>query len=122
MLGRRKPHDLKLTLATVMNEIVADIGWRRSARRTRAFSSTNPRGRAAKLAELPTVPCIVRELTDDEAIIIMVDSHVQREKMLPSSAFCLGYFVNKCKKPDTANPSLCPVLLRNVLLCGSNQV
>ena len=29
---------------------------------------------AAELAELPTVPCIVRELTDDEAVIIMVDS------------------------------------------------
>ena len=27
MLGQRKPHDLKLTLATVMNEIVADIDW-----------------------------------------------------------------------------------------------
>ncbi len=37
-----------------------------------------------KLAELPTVPCIVRELTDDEAIIIMVDSNLQRERVLPS--------------------------------------
>ena len=39
---------------------------------------------AAELAELPTMPCIVRELTDDEAIIIMVDSNLQREKVLPS--------------------------------------
>jgi hypothetical protein len=39
---------------------------------------------AAELAELPTVPCIVRELTDDEAIIIMVDSNLQREQVLPS--------------------------------------
>jgi len=39
---------------------------------------------ASELAELPTVPCIVRELTDDEAIIIMVDSNLQREKILPS--------------------------------------
>lgn len=42
------------------------------------------RKRAAELAALPTVPCIVRELTDDEAIIIMVDSNLQREQVLPS--------------------------------------
>ena len=39
---------------------------------------------ASELAELPTVPCIVRELTDDEAIIIMVDSNLQREQVLLS--------------------------------------
>ena len=39
---------------------------------------------ASELAELPTVPCIVRELTDDEAITIMVDSNLQRERVLPS--------------------------------------
>ena len=39
---------------------------------------------ASELAGLPTVPCIVRELTDDEAIIIMVDSNLQRERVLPS--------------------------------------
>lgn len=35
---------------------------------------------ASELAELLTVPCIVRELTDDEAIIIMVDNSVLKEK------------------------------------------
>lgn len=39
---------------------------------------------AAQLAELSEIPCIVRNLTDDEAIIIMVDSNLQREKILPS--------------------------------------
>ena len=39
---------------------------------------------AAELAGLPTIPCIVRELTDDEAVIIMVDSNLQREQVLPS--------------------------------------
>ena len=39
---------------------------------------------ASELAELPSLPCIVRELTDDEAIIIMVDSNLQREQVLPS--------------------------------------
>ena len=46
--------------------------------------SGHRRKRAAELAGLPTVPCIVRELTDDEAIIIMVDSNLQREQVLPS--------------------------------------
>ena len=46
--------------------------------------SGHRRKRAAELAELPTVPCIVRELTDDEAVIIMVDSNLQRDQVLPS--------------------------------------
>ena len=39
---------------------------------------------ASTLAEQETLPCIVRELTDDEATIIMVDSNLQRENILPS--------------------------------------
>ena len=39
---------------------------------------------AASLAELTEIPCIVRNLTDDEATIIMVDSNLQRETILPS--------------------------------------
>lgn len=39
---------------------------------------------ASELAGLPTMPCIVRDLTDDEAIIAMVDANLQREKILPS--------------------------------------
>ena len=46
--------------------------------------SGHRRKRAAELADLPTVPCIIRELTDDEAIIVMVDSNLQREQILPS--------------------------------------
>ena len=39
---------------------------------------------ASEIAEKPTLNCIVRNLTDDEAIIIMVDSNLQREVILPS--------------------------------------
>ena len=39
---------------------------------------------AAALAELMELPCIVRNLTDDEATIITVDSNLQREMILPS--------------------------------------
>jgi ParB family chromosome partitioning protein len=39
---------------------------------------------ASGLAERTTMPCIIRNLTDDESTIIMVDSNLQREKILPS--------------------------------------
>lgn len=39
---------------------------------------------AAGLAGLDTIPAIVRNMTDDEAIIFMVDSNLQRETILPS--------------------------------------
>lgn len=39
---------------------------------------------ASKLAKLEKIPCIIKELTDEEATIIMVDSNMQREKILPS--------------------------------------
>ena len=39
---------------------------------------------AAKLAGLDTLPVIVRQMTDDAAVILMVDSNLQREHILPS--------------------------------------
>ena len=39
---------------------------------------------AAQKLDLPTVPVLVREMTDDEAVILMVDSNLQRENLLPS--------------------------------------
>lgn len=39
---------------------------------------------ASELAKRQDMPCLVRELTDDEATIIMVDSNLQREEILPS--------------------------------------
>ena len=46
--------------------------------------SGHRRKRASELAGLEKIPCIVRELSDDEAIIAMVDSNMQREEILPS--------------------------------------
>lgn len=39
---------------------------------------------AAKIVELKKVPAIVKEMSDDEAIIKMVDANIQREEILPS--------------------------------------
>ena len=42
--------------------------------------SGHRRKRAAQKAGLQEIPCIVKELSDDEAVILMVDSNIQREE------------------------------------------
>ena len=46
--------------------------------------SGHRRMHAAQLAGLVTIPAIVREMTDDDAVIAMVDANIQREELLPS--------------------------------------
>ena len=46
--------------------------------------SGHRRKRACELAGMDEIPAIVRELDDDEATIVMVDSNLQRENILPS--------------------------------------
>lgn len=46
--------------------------------------SGHRRKHAAELAGMETMPVIVRNLNDDEAVILMVDSNLQREQLLPS--------------------------------------
>ena len=85
------------------------------------------RHRASELAEKETMPVIVRDLDDDAATIIMVDSNLQRESLLPSErAFAykmkleamkrqagrptkengsqLGNKVNPCARPGVSWP------------------
>lgn len=46
--------------------------------------SGHRRKKASELAGMETIPCLVRELDDDQATIIMVDSNLQREYISPS--------------------------------------
>lgn len=46
--------------------------------------SGHRRKHAAEIVGLETVPVIIRDLTDDEAVIAMVDANLQREEILPS--------------------------------------
>lgn len=46
--------------------------------------SGHRRMHAAAIAGLETIPAIVRELSDDDAVIAMVDANIQREELLPS--------------------------------------
>ena len=59
---------------------------------------------AASLAGVSKIPCIVRSLTDDEATIVMVDSNLQREKILPSEkAFAYKMKLEAIKRQGQRN-------------------
>ena len=46
--------------------------------------SGHRRKKACELAGIKQIKCIVKDLSDDEAVILMVDSNIQREEILPS--------------------------------------
>lgn len=59
---------------------------------------------AASLAGVSKISCIVRSLTDDEATIVMVDSNLQREKILPSEkAFAYKMKLEAIKRQGQRN-------------------
>lgn len=66
---------------------------------------------ASELAGKATVPCIVRELSDEEAVIIMVDSNLQREQILPSEkAFAYKMKLDAMKRQgQRTDLTSCPV-------------
>ena len=66
------------------NGVLAPLTVRASDAARYERVSGHRRKRAAELAGLESVPCIVRAMTDEEATIAMVDSNLQRETILPS--------------------------------------
>ena len=66
--------------------------------------SGNRRKRASELAGMETMPVIVRELDNDEAIILMVDANLQREEILPSErAFAYKLKLEAMKRQGARN-------------------
>ena len=64
--------------------------------------SGHRRQHAAELAGLETLPVIVREMSDDAAVILMVDSNLQREHILPSErAFAYKMKLDAIKNQGT---------------------
>ena len=62
---------------------------------------------SSELAGRDTIPCIVRALTDDEAVIIMVDSNLQRERVLPSEkAFAYKMKLDAMRRQQGARTDL----------------
>ncbi|MEY8573779.1 ParB/RepB/Spo0J family partition protein [Oscillospiraceae bacterium 21-37] len=74
--------------------------------------SGHRRKRACELAGLATMPVIVRDLDDDEATLIMVDSNLQREKILPSEkafAYRMKLEAMKRKAGRPSKDNSCPM-------------
>ena len=66
--------------------------------------SGHRRKRGAVLAGLDKIPCIVKNMTDEEAIIVMVDSNIQRENILPSErAWAFKMKLDALKKQGKRN-------------------
>lgn len=68
--------------------------------------SGHRRKHAAELVGLETVPVIIRDLTDDEAVIAMVDANLQREEILPSEkAFAYKMKLEALSHQGKADPT-----------------
>ena len=74
----------KLVESIKENGVLNPILVREVGDKTFEIISGHRRKRAVELANMQEIPCIVRKLTDDEAIVLMVDSNLQREEILPS--------------------------------------
>ena len=87
-----KKHPYQVREDTAMDELVESIRVHgvlspllaRPKGESYELVSGHRRRLAAQKLGLPTVPVLVREMTDDEAVILMVDSNLQRENLLPS--------------------------------------
>ena len=66
------------------NGVLTPVLLRPDDEGTYEMISGHRRKMASELAGKETMPCIVRNLSDDEAVVVMVDSNLQREEILPS--------------------------------------
>ena len=67
-----------------LNGILTPVLLRLDKNNEYEMISGHRRLHAAKIAGLNTIPAIVREMSDDDAVITMVDANIQREELLPS--------------------------------------
>lgn len=81
------------------NGVLTPVLIRPTANDQYEMISGHRRMHAAAIAGLTTIPAIIRELSDDEAVIAMVDANIQREELLPSEkAFAFKMKLNAMKK------------------------
>ena len=67
-----------------VNGVLSPVLIRPTGMDTYEMISGHRRLHAAQLAGLTAIPSIIREMTDDEAVIARVDANIQREELLPS--------------------------------------
>lgn len=89
----------ELTESIRENGVLAPVLVRPDDEGTYEMISGHRRLRAAKKAGLRKIPAIIKEMTDDEATIAMVDGNIQREEILPSEkAFALKMKLDAIKR------------------------
>ena len=91
----------RLAESIAENGVLVPLTVRASDAERYELVSGHRRKRAAELAGLASVPCIVRDMGDDEAVIAMVDSNLQREAILPSErAFAYSMRLEAMKRQE----------------------
>ena len=107
-----------------LNGVLTPVLLRMDENEEYEMVSGHRRMHAAQLAGLTTIPAIVRELSDDDAVIAMVDANIQREELLPSEkAFAYKMKLDAMKRQGSRtditsgqnDQKLKPVVSRNVL-------
>lgn len=97
VLDDRKMQDLVDSVKE--NGVLTPVLIRPTANDQYEMISGHRRMHAAAIAGLTTIPAIIRELSDDEAVIAMVDANIQREELLPSEkAFAFKMKLNAMKR------------------------
>ena len=83
--GVRDDQDMEQLVESIQEHgILSPLTVRATSDGAFELISGHRRKHAAEIAGLVNVPCIIKDLTDDEAVIAMVDSNLQRESILPS--------------------------------------
>ena len=82
VLDDEKMQDLMESIR--INGILSPVLVRPIGNDTYEMVSGHRRMHAALMLGMDTVPAIIREMTDDEAVVKMVDANIQREELLPS--------------------------------------
>ena len=81
------------------NGVLTPVLVRPSGEARYEMISGHRRMHAAKLAGMETIPAIIRELSDEDATIVMVDANLQREELLPSEkAFAFKMRLNAIRR------------------------
>lgn len=101
----------RLAESIAENGVLVPLTVRASGAERYELVSGHRRKRAAELAGLASVPCIVRDMGDDEAVIAMVDSNLQREAILPSErAFAYSMRLEAMKRQGQRTDLTCAQL------------
>ena len=91
-----------------LNGILTPVLLRMDENEEYEMVSGHRRMHAAQLAGLTTIPAIVRELSDDDAVIAMVDANIQREELLPSEkAFAYKMKLEAMKRQGSRTDLTC---------------